>query len=709
MQRRPSPINQLKNIFQSINPTNRQSNNQANGYSKLNVDDYPDASPRLIKRSPSRSPTASPTYLSASPSASPTSYPNSSPRHSRSRSRPLNQSTNPTISASNLTVRISLFLVIVTFLLLLFYIATHLQTIGQSVNRTITPIFDSINESIYPTLKQPKTLVDPLPSCSIINVNLTHNLLVHQWTIQHPHIHADCSAYPITQECIYQSLEQPLNQLIDPFTNQPVERPVNHSIKQFRPKWLVFRMLQGSGGLADRLKGMLSVMSLSLMLGRAFAIQSDPVNPLSVIFDRGVFEWADFDKLPSSIQNSQSRHDVAWFDAHWRPIYRDHADWNALWEKYDVVTVTYNYNGFVDLMDNRSLYNRYRTFGFHSFTEKGDMDLYWECLLDYMFRFTPAVLQSINPILQSVNRKPLKSWQEIEPEVPTLNDLIELQSKHQFLLSNQTHEQLWSRYQSQFYYDIGPSINDQSNNRSHSLFCVQLRMGSNAKFDDQSNNQSKSLSFKDSEGFLRSEQFEHIFRQMDAHVKTEHVINLSTKQSLFLTSESPEFESHIPESWKSLQRLVVPGRTGHIDKVTSADPSLLHEAAINTVVTHFLLGECDVCAVSISGFGPTALWRGRNRHAKQPLQDAVYDKKFLIKKDNGDLFPYRHMRGSVGREYDFEYKHRETHVVKTVETLFNASVAKALSAETFGKFQASAQLSILPPDDPMCTRLPFHQ
>lgn len=556
------------------------------------------------------------------------------------------------------------------------------------------------------------TFIDPLPSCSILNENLTRNILHHQWMIQHKHIHSDCSSYSVTGQCVYISSN---------INSSLVDRPHLNSHISFVPKWLVFHISAGpgkaggSGGLADRLKGLLTVFGTSLLIGRSFALFVEDYVPFGATFDRGIVEWIDYESIPVAVRDGGKVHTANWqsIDIN-RPMHIE-------WSDHDIVIIKYNMNGWPDFVDRPNLLSASRAFGFHTATEKGDMDLYWECMMDALFTYTPNVLDVLNPLLQSMNRPPLMTWKQRSKTVPTLSQIIERQAVEQRVKSHSlhlydqlielSHQQSVQLYRSKFSLNIIPAntqSNVQANNtasvRPRSLYCLQIRMGSNGQ--QLTNNQT--IGFNDTEGFVDAVKLQTIFGEFDAKITNHSGVNRALA-TLFITSDSDLYVNLMPQSISSSDLLVVPGRTAHIDKMADLvnAPRVMLEASIKAIVTHYMLGECDMAIVTDTGFGPTGLWRGRNRaHAEHPLQDQVWEDKYKLRSD-GQITPYVHMRGSVGREKPGEYRQISSASRAKIEQqiLVNETLINALRPELYGSFQASSRLNYSIPDDPACVRM----
>jgi len=585
------------------------------------------------------------------------------------------------------------------------------QSVNQFVNRSIKQSFEqTFPQSIDALLEQSNDqYIDPLPSCSILNANLTQNLLHHQWMIQHPHVHSDCSAYSITGQCIYQS-----------------DDTSNSRALPFKPRWLVFHInsgpgKKGTGGLADRMKGLLTAFGLSLVMGRAFALHVEDYVPFTATFDRGVIEWIPYESIPETVRQSTIK-DINW-QGIWdhRPLTdRETHDWITEWAPYDIVQIEYNMNGFTDLMDHPKFFPAYRALGFHSISEKGDMDVYWECFMEALFTYTQPVLDVLNPLLESINRPASIGWEQRSLMLPTIDQIIQQQAIDERILkhSKQAYDSVIERrhqrsielYRSKFSRVSNPSMYKSSDSslQTRPLYCLQIRMGSNG----QQTTNNKTVEFKDFEGFLKVDQLQHVFKEFESKISS-HLDNNPkfdrATATLFITGDSDAYLQFIPKSLENSPKIVVPGRTAHIDMMQAMinDPAAMLESVIKTIATHYLLGECDAAYVTESGFGPTGLWRGRNRaHAEHPFEEQVWEDKYMINKQ-GVVVPYVHMRGAAGREYDVEYRpiKPEIRTIVEKEILVNNTLIEALRPEKHGKFQSSAQLDFNVPIDPACVKM----
>lgn len=588
--------------------------------------------------------------------------------------------------------------------------------VSQAFHYTSTESLYDTEESIYKLIdKSLSEYIDPLPSCSILNANITHNMLHHQWMIQHRHVHSDCSGYAVTGQCVYA-----------PSNDDDVLTPSSHVVT-FTPKWLVFHInsgpgKKGTGGLADRMKGLLTAYGLSLLLGRSFALHVEDFVPFTATFNRGVIEWIPFESIDRSVREGGRVHAINW-QGIWdhRPLTdREQHDWISEWSPFDIVEIEYNMNGFSDLMDHPKFFPAYRAFGFHGATEKGDMDVYWECFMESLFSYTQPVLNVLNPLLDQINRPQQKTWEQRSSTIPTRSQIIERQSvedkalqfsrqAYDHLIARQ-HEQSIQLYRSRFSYAVNPSTSGRNSTsfQPRPLYCLQIRMGSNGQ--QQTNN--KTIGFQDFEGFLQVDQLQNIFKQFESKISSHLDNNPKYDRStatLFITGDSDAYLNFIPDSLLGSPMIVVPGRTAHIDMLQALmnDPTIMSEAVIKTIATHYMLGECDVAYVTESGFGPTALWRSRNRaHAEHPFEDQVWEDKFMINK-KGEIAPYVHMRGAAGREYDVEFRaiKPETRAILEKEILVNQSLIESYRPDKHGKYQSSAHLDFQVPIDPACVKM----
>ena len=524
----------------------------------------------------------------------------------------------------------------------------------------------------------PPVRFDPLPSCSVISYNLSHNLLRYQWQVQRPQVTSDCSAYAFTGSCHYEG-------------------------RDLRPRWLVVRVLHGAGGLVDRLRSVLNVLGLALLLNRAFAIDWQDFIPLSHTHQRGVLEWKEWQDVQAELRvGSASSAEMHWESQLDHPFVKE--DWRAEWSEVDVVFVHYNIQGFPDLLDNPHLSTAYRAFGFHAMTEKGDMDLYWECLMDLLFSFAPPVLDLINPLLTQLGRPRLRSWAERVAATP---QLLLPPTAASLAASPPTHNQSLAAYRAQF---VLPEA-EGGLAAFQPLYCLQLRLGGSSSSANASSADA-SLGFTDYESFLSPEGLSRLFTNFTAMIDRLPAPSppLSLNHSFFFTSDTGAHVQSIPPAVLRWPVLDIAGRYAHLDYLDpqQADMPVILQAAAKVVATHLLLGECDVAWVTESGFGPSAVWRRRNRRLSQPLRQAPYTPYSLIRKDYS-IIPLVHRRGGMGRLDKDTYTARSDAVLEALAEccLRSEEQRKALAAEPFNQTQASAELLMEPPLDPLERALPY--
>ena len=556
-------------------------------------------------------------------------------------------------------------------------VALWLLTAPHSSLSTYTPPASTVISSALPTPPPPPPPPPPsqlpscaavLPSCAILSSNLTANLLHHSSTIQHDNVHADCTDYYHTGSCVSVSV-----------TGQQ---------RAFRPQWLVFVIesgpdANGAGGLADRLKGLLTVLPLALLVGRAFAVHVIDFLPFSDVYGRSHLEWVEWEGIPEQVRLGAVTHELDWINLDYHPISRGNADWRYEWRNWDIVKIKVNLNSFPDLVENSKLMRAYRAFGFHAATEKGDMDVYWECLLEYALSFQQPVLSVLNPLLAQIGHPGVVTWRDRQEQ----SDLTAVSPYMRWLLPSASA--------------TSESRHTHSNRR---LYCAQIRMGA-AGHRATGNG---SIGFADSESFIASSLFDSILAQLHNLIEQhQHSMPSPAPYTLFITSDSNEYQQALPARWADVPQLEVPGPTAHIDKLKDvADQyDVVLAAYVKSIVTHYLLGECDIAAVSSTGYGTTARWRTRNHAlaAGRPFRDRAYNGTYLINVTDAAFTPYRHRRGSGGREDANDYYpiseqlqtliDRELVTEPAVRAMFNVSL--------YDTYQASSELPVEPPADSM--------
>ena len=542
-----------------------------------------------------------------------------------------------------------------------------------------------------------------LPSCSILNANLTQNLLHYSRTIQEPQVHADCADYLYTGMCV-------------------TSHAGATSPTPIRPQWLVFLIhsgpdTEGAGGLADRLKGLLTVLPLALLTGRAFAIHAIDYLPFSHIYGRGQLNWVEWEAIPAEVRAGSAVRLDNWYNHADHLMSAGQHNWRWEWRHSDIVQIRFNLNGFPDLMENQHLLPAYRAFGFHAATEKGDMDMYWECLTDFALTYKPAVTAVLNPLMQQIGRAPVLTWEESisRPHHPISTPTLPPNPYSRWLDGNGRPRAAQEAASAD---EAAPVI--ASTCAGQRLYCAQIRMGANG----QQTTGNTSVGFSDTESFIGQSSFASIFTQLDSLIE-QHQQRLTSSQpacphpqpyALFITSDSNSYQSALPASWSGIPQLSVPGYTAHIDKLSDvmSQYDVVLAAYVKTVVTHYLLGECDVAAVSATGFGTTARWRTRNRQLGSTAFSArAYTTTHLIPTTTASaqdgsasapFAPYQHRRGSGGREQDKDYLPMSAKLLAVVEAevLTNPAVRAALNASLYNSYQASSELPAEPPIDPAC-------
>ena len=501
-----------------------------------------------------------------------------------------------------------------------------------------------------------------LPSCSTLNPNLTLSLLHFAGTTQHENVHADCQEYHSTGHCW---------------------APLSHSAH--RPRWLVWAVesgpeLGGGGGLADRTKGLLTILSLSLLVGRAFAVHAVDFIPFTEVYDRGLLHWIDWAGIQPELRQGNHVHVLDWISTD-GAISKDDTDWLSEWDRYDVVRIKSNMNGFPDLLDNLSLMRAFRAFGFHATTEKGDLDMYWQCLMDFALTYTPHVLDVLNPILMQLGRPRLLTWAQ------------ERQAAGGDVFAHP---------------NASAGLPTASSSR---LYCAQLRMGSHG---GQTTND-KQVGFRDVEGFLQHENIPRVLTQLSSLVAKDLTERKQLMQgrsgpksltcSLFITADSDISGAGLSAELLSCHLLQIPGRIGHVDQLhaVKGNASAIREVWVTTLVTHHLLGECDMATIYPTGYGTSARWRTRNRHlGGAAFVSAAYRDTFVIGY-NSSIVPYAHRRGSGGRENPQDYRAIKADVRAIIEheVLVNLTERASLQPQLYETFQSSAELPMQPPRDPM--------
>ena len=519
------------------------------------------------------------------------------------------------------------------------------------------------------------TVPTVLPSCSILNPNLTDNLLHHAATVQTDNVHADCGDFYFTGTCV---------------TDDSTRRA-------FMPRWLVFTIesgptSHGAGGLADRLKGLLSVLPLALLTGRAFAVHVIDYLPFSEVYGRSELEWVEWEGIPEQVRLGGRISTLEWLNRHKEHVAaHGNVDWRWDWRHYEIVKVQLNLNVFADFAENTRTLPAYRAFGFHAATEKGDLDMYWECLTDYALTFQPPVARTLNELLAQVGRPPVLTWEE-RMAAPAFAAASTAVSVYLPWMRGGTERRV---EQTQLQEGWRP------------LYCAQLRMGSASARRSTDNT---SVGFEDTESFLALSSFGSIFAQLDALIEQHQHITLPSPvpYTLFITSDSNDYQHALPAAWASVPQLNVPGPTAHIDKLhgVADQHDVVLAAYVKSIATHYLLGECDIVAVSATGYGPTARWRTRNRNLHgRPFSARAYDGTYMISVPNATFTPYRHRRGSGGREMLEEYFSLRPPLRKIVaeQLITDPVVQEALNASRYDTFQASSELPFEPPVDPMCS------
>ena len=556
--------------------------------------------------------------------------------------------------------------------------------------------------SYGPLLSHASTL-DPLPSCSLVNLNLTLSLLEYSSSIQTRHVHADCAHYQKTGRCVSNSV--------------PTLAGSSPSAA-FRPRWLVFRILTdekgGAGGLSDRLKGLLSMLTLAALLGRAFAIEATELSTFRLTYERSAaLEWVDYADIPEAVRAHKKRTlELWWINKHNVDIVSRHdTDWRAEWAAYDVVKIQANLNHFADIRENTHLLAPYRAFGFDASTDKGDLDMYWGCLHDFSLSYTPAVLAVLNPLLAAIERPPVLSWQDtLEVQRVQLATASAGRLQLPFTPTSAVASASSSSSSSPSSNSSSSSSSSSSASPVHRLYCAQIRMGSNGVINGSSGTLT---SFEqDPAWFINKAKLVQILERLQSLVGDDRQVwadahdGAAPAYSVFVTSDGDNWRSVLPANLSTATLLVVPGVTAHLDHlVDSTSKAQVLEAAVKVVVSHYLLGECDIAVVTGTGFGATSAWRTRNRDVHgQPFTNQAYVGRYQMRIRDVDIRPYEHVRGSHGWETDDQWRA----VKPAIRAIIDREVygdqhdlRYVLDPRRYGFRQASAALPVAPPRDPM--------
>ena len=466
------------------------------------------------------------------------------------------------------------------------------------------PLSDALPPCFVASLHALGYADDPLPQCSLLSTNLTLNLLHYVRYVQQPHVLADCSDYsPDSLHCVVGG------------------RP-------FTPQWLYFsvdHLDSGAGGYADRLKGVLSTFLLAVLTERAFAIDNERPLSWSDFWQPSVLPWLSFSQLDPTLVHPTTGPpplDLNFMGEDMGTL-NDH-DFVKDWTGHPIVRMRHNSNTVVHSLNNPHL--RPRAFNMSlDRTAAGDLDLYLACFLDFLFKPSPALADTINAVMRRVGRPLVSSGRP----AAAARDAVS------------------------FYTSPPPSI---------PLYCAQIRQG----------NTGATRTFQDSEEFVSSAALTNVMSALRA--KVDELSPNNASYFLFITSDTVDYQPLVSSFFPSPPATVVTieGKPFHLDKPNGeTKDSLLAEQTIRTsylmtIASFTLLGECDVVFISRSGFGALSQWRtrlvknlARQRRRKEEGQVRVdtgrqddYAHVWFIENGDGRLVEYHHDRGSSGREQE---------------------------------------------------------
>ena len=443
--------------------------------------------------------------------------------------------------------------------------------------------------------------LDPLPQCTLLSYNLTLNLLHYVRYVQIPHNQADCSDYSRTSLCT-----------------------VGGAV--MAPRWLLWSVdqVEGGGGYADRMKGLMSTFLIALFARRAFAIDNPRPLPWTDFWQPNVLPWLTLAQLDPALQGLPSPHERLQYNYMGSDAdqLNDHNVWND-WEGHPLVRMRHNGNSFPTALNNGHMRQPLFDLGIDR-TSRADLDYYLACFMQVLLKPAPLLQDALNAVMGSIGR-PLYS--SIRPAL----------AAHQALA----------------WYTSLPS----PGNASIPLFCAQIRMG----------NGGRERSFTDSEQFISTSDLPRIFQQLQEQVLAR-MKDPKLPYYLFVTSDSSDYQPLIAQYFPSPPAIVltVTGAPFHIDKTDDFkdDAQALRSSYLLTIASFHLLGECDMALLSRSGFGTLSQFRMRqNKRLRRQMRKAQggtgaadvddkanYSDLYFVENGGGQLADYRHVRGGDGRE-----------------------------------------------------------
>ena len=444
--------------------------------------------------------------------------------------------------------------------------------------------------------------LDPLPQCTLLSYNLTLNLLHYVRYVQLPHNQADCSGY---------SHRKPTCKLGGGVS--------------MTPRWLLWSVdtVEGGGGYADRMKGLMSTFLIALFARRAFAIDNERPLPWTDFWQPSVLPWLTLPQLDPALQHLSDPHallqynymgwDAAQLDDH--HVFND-------WEGHPLVRMRHNGNSFPTTVNNVNMRQPLFRLGIDR-TERTDLDYYLACFSQLLLKPSPALEGVLNGVMGSIGR-PLYS--SVRPAL----------AAHQALS----------------WYTSPPP----PGNASIPLFCAQIRMGNGAK----------GRSFTDTEEFIATAQLPGILTQLHEQL-AKRMPNTNKPYFLFITSDSTDYQPLVQLHFPSPPAVVISidGAPFHIDKTDALgnDTGSVRASYLLTIASFHLLGECDMVFISRSGFGSLSQFRMRQNKAlrRQMLAEkkggadalaansAEYSDIFIVENGGGQVVEWKHVRGGDGR------------------------------------------------------------
>ena len=459
---------------------------------------------------------------------------------------------------------------------------------------------------------------DPLPTCTALNVNLTLNLLEYVRHVQAPHLYADCQRLrrDPQRRCI-NSLYMKQREY-----NVAMNGPggsVDDRLYYLQPRWVETQNAEGdAGGWADRLKGMFTHMLWALATDKAIAIDSGPV-PIHHIWLPSVLPWVDHARIDpqwagigegsfvkDKYQGLENRHSL---------LTAQPDGWYERMRATELFRLNSNYNEMRHLLRDKHYQQRYIQLGFNV---SDDMDVYFGCLHEFMFRPSRELAAVLQPLLATLQRPPLPR---------TSNWSLESQLLQQYNWDTKAAQPAV----------VHAALETPAAVRGAStrpfLFCSQIRMGAAAGKGHST--------FADTEAFVAASTFPYLLTNLQrlmANLSVNH-----SSRALYVTSDSDEVFDVLPSYFSPAQYMVVqlPGPTVHIDKVAGMNLSTVLSGFIKVVATHYLLGECDAVVISPTGFGATAVWRTAWKAGRKTDGSRQYSTQWRMDK-YGKLTAFHH-------------------------------------------------------------------